>query len=157
MAGPPFVFPFGFIPSPSYSNGGRRFGARRNDGRLHAACDLIAPRGTEIFAVTAGTVTRGPYAFYHGTEAIEVNHGTFVARYCEIDDAADGVSVGSTVEAGQVIAHVGQMYHSSMLHFEMYAGTAVGGLTNRRNPPYQRRSDLLDPTPYLNTWLLTVW
>jgi hypothetical protein len=37
-----------------------------------------------------------------------------------------------------------------MLHFEMYDNSATGPLTNRRNPPFQRRSDLIDPTPYLD-------
>jgi hypothetical protein len=39
-----------------------------------------------------------------------------------------------------------------MLHIELYRGTAQGGLT-ANNPPYKRRSDLLDPTPFLDQWL----
>jgi len=38
----------------------------------------------------------------------------------------------------------------SMLHLELYKGTAFGRLTNRKNRPYQRRSDLINPTPYLD-------
>ena len=37
-----------------------------------------------------------------------------------------------------------------MLHFEMYDNSATGRLTDRHNPPYQRRADLMDPTPYLD-------
>ncbi len=63
---------------------------------------------------------------------------------------------GNSVARGQVIAFVGKLESgSSMLHFEMYAGTASGSLTVRGNPPYQRRSDLLDPTPYLDQATLT--
>lgn len=145
-------FPLPFVPNLSYHTGGRRFGAGRSGGRLHAACDLIVPAGTEIFAVDQGVVIGGPYGFYHGTYAIEVRHPHFIARYCEISRAAAGVAVGTQIEQGQVIAYVGMMHEDSMLHFEMYSGSATGGLTQRNNPPYQRRSDLIDPTPYLDHW-----
>ena len=113
---------------------------------------MIAPKGTNIFAVGSGTVVLGPYLFYRGTYAIEVRHSTFIARYCEIRGTAKGVGTGTQVKEGQVIAYVGRMYRDSMLHFEMYSGAAKGPLTQRKNPPYQRRSDLIDPTPYLNSW-----
>lgn len=108
-------------------------------------------------AVADGEVIRNPYYFYSGTYALEVRHtGGFVVRYGEISTAAQGVSAGSSVARGQVIAFVGKLESgSSMLHFEMYAGTASGSLTVRGNPPYQRRSDLLDPTPYLDQATLT--
>ena len=48
-----------------------------------------------------------------------------------------------------------------MLHFEMYTGKAKGPLTDR-NPKtsakrkdsmtFSRRSDLVDPTPFLDAW-----
>lgn len=148
-----YYFPLGFVPRLSYHTGGRRFGANRSHGtRKHAACDLIASEGTKIYAIHDGTVIRGPYHFYRGTYAIEVDHGDLIARYCEIKSTAPGVRVGTEVNAGQLIAFVGKMYHDSMLHFELYSGTASGALTQRSNPPYQRRSDLLNPTPYLEMW-----
>jgi murein DD-endopeptidase MepM/ murein hydrolase activator NlpD len=145
-------FPLPFVPALSYRTGGRRYGAPRDNGRRHAACDLIAPLGTEIFAVDQGLVIRGPYVFYHGTYAIEVQHPLFIVRYCEISGAAPGVQSGTTVGQGQVIAYVGRMHVDSMLHFEMYGGSGAGPLTQRNNLPYQRRSDLMDPTPYLDQW-----
>jgi murein DD-endopeptidase MepM/ murein hydrolase activator NlpD len=151
-------FPLEAAPTLSYGTGGRRFGAARAGGRRHAACDLIAPLNTPILAVENGVVIRGPYPFYHGTDAIEVRHTHFIVRYCEIRGAAEGIGVGSQVTEGQVIAYVGRMYHDSMLHFEMYSGVdgdgnpLTGQLTQRNNPPYQRRIDLIDPTPYLDAW-----
>lgn len=54
---------------------------------------------------------------------------------------------------GQVLGTIGDMgLKNSMLHFEMYSNKAFGPLTNKSNMPYQRRSDLIDPTPYLNQW-----
>jgi hypothetical protein len=43
-----------------------------------------------------------------------------------------------------------------MLHFELYSGKEPGALTTRKNKPYQRRADLLDPTALLDrlAWLL---
>ncbi len=77
---------------------------------------------------------------------------------------APGVCLGGRVDAGQTIGYVGQMrkfesgvyinHHETMLHFEMYSKEAAGSdrkLTVRSNPPFQRRSDLVDPTPFLET------
>ncbi|MFO1372573.1 MAG: peptidoglycan DD-metalloendopeptidase family protein [Candidatus Competibacteraceae bacterium] len=154
-------FPLAARPQLSYKTGLRYFGAPRKTStgghRSHAGCDLIAPKGTAILAVADGEVIQNPYYFYSGTNALEVRHaGGFVVRYGEISHAAQGVSAGKPVTRGQVIAYVGKLDSgSSMLHFEMYAGTASGALTVRSNQPFQRRSDLLDPTSYLDQATLT--
>ena len=146
------VFPLASVPKLSYKTGGRGFGAARPflGKQLHGACDLIAPVGTEIFAVDNGVVVNGPYYFWNHTYAIEIKHPLFIGRYCEILKDVP-VKMGDYVEKGQVIAKVGQMGTYSMLHFEMFSGAAHGGLTNGKLP-YKRRSDLLDPTPYLDLW-----
>lgn len=145
-------FPLAFVPELSYKKGGRKFGARRKGARKHAACDLIAPEWTKIYAVAEGEIIRGPYRFYRGTFAIEVQHPNFIARYTEIKEVAVGLRVGSKISKGQVIAYVGKMYVDSMLHFELYRGDGTGRLTQRNNPPFQRRSDLINPTPFLDVW-----
>jgi murein DD-endopeptidase MepM/ murein hydrolase activator NlpD len=146
-------FPLAVVPQRTYQSGSTRFGARRSKGtRKHAGCDLIATEGTKIYAIDDGTIIRGPYPFYRGTYAIEVKHTRFVARYCEIKGVVSGLKKGSVIKGGQLIAYVGRMHHSSMLHFELYQGSNTGPLTQRSNTPYQRREDLLDPTPYLGEW-----
>jgi murein DD-endopeptidase MepM/ murein hydrolase activator NlpD len=149
------TFPLASRPALSYRTDGRRFGAERSGGRLHAGCDLIVPEDTPIYAVADGRVTLGPYAFHHGTDAIEftLDDGRIV-RYCEIKRAADGITRGVRVEEGQLIAYVGKMYVESMLHFELYDGSGSGGLTLRNNPPYQRRRDLVNPTSFLDSCTL---
>jgi len=143
-------FPLPFIPELSYKAGGRKFGAPRANGRRHAGCDLIAPAGTEIFAVADGVVTEPLRIFYNNNvKALVIRHLGFVARYCEIGDAATGIRKGSQVRAGQVVAYVGQMFHMAMLHFEVYADTMNGPLTVRENKPFQRRGDIIDPTALL--------
>lgn len=150
---PGISFPLATAPELDYhaSKHHRRwFGAGRS-GRLHAACDLIAPKGTPIYAIADGVVTRGEKEFYHGTFSIEITHERgIVARYCEISRAAPDIKVGARVKKGQVVAYVGKMHVDSMLHLELYAGTASGNLSVRNRPPFNRREDLLDPTPYLD-------
>jgi Peptidase family M23 len=153
------------------------FGASRSGGRLHAGCDLYWTNDSgyayqssyyqynnnkPIYAVADGTIT-AYYAFYQGTNAVEVDHGDFVIRYGEVDDGGlpNGLGVGSTVTAGQQIATMGDLDMSSgswsMLHFELYSGDLSGSLTNSSNYSYlnvpdgnyQRRGDLLDCTPFL--------
>jgi murein DD-endopeptidase MepM/ murein hydrolase activator NlpD len=119
---------------------------------------LIAPLGTEVYAIDAGVVIIPSTPFYRNTNAMAIRHKNGqVVRYCEIL-AKDTLMLpeGATVSAGQLIAHVGKMYVDSMLHFELYSGTVTGPLTVRSNQPYQRRADLTDPTPLIDrlAWLL---
>ena len=159
-----FFFPFKEkdFPTQDWIQGIRCFGARRSGGRrAHAGCDLYAPVGTTIHAITSGTVTLGPYAFYDGTYALEVDHGTFLARYGEIQKNAV-VKAGDRVAAGQPIAKVGKLLSmkNSMLHLELYDKSATGSLTVKnkltkrtaKGVPFMRREDLIDPTKRLNEW-----
>lgn len=147
------LFPLKFRPKESYKEGMRRFGANRDHGRRkHAGCDLYAPIGTPVFAVADGTVIAA-YPFYLGSWAIEVDHGTFVVRYGEVKPkVAAGIKAGAKVTARQLLGEVGLLkgLKMSMIHFEMFSGAAKGSLTVKGNPPYQRRSDLMDPTPFLD-------
>jgi murein DD-endopeptidase MepM/ murein hydrolase activator NlpD len=86
----------------------RRFGANRKGDRKHAGADLYAPVGTAIYAMDDGEIINGPYAFYLGTQAVEIQHGDFVARYGEIRGVASGFKKGSKVIKGQLIAYFGQ-------------------------------------------------
>jgi murein DD-endopeptidase MepM/ murein hydrolase activator NlpD len=160
--GAQFFFPFDRLPNVNWTEDIRRFGARRSKGaRAHAACDLYAPEGTIIHAITAGKVTLGPYPFYQGTFALEIDHGSFLARYGEIQQATF-VKQGDHVEAGQRIAKVGNLIGitNSMLHLELYDKSATGPLTVKGKQtartsggmPYMRRRDLMDPTSRLNEW-----
>ncbi|MCC6556016.1 MAG: peptidoglycan-binding protein [Polyangiaceae bacterium] len=155
-------FPLARIFSESWAKPPGSFGANRG-ARAHAGCDLYAPLGTWIHAITAGEVLLGPYYFYAGTFALEVHHGHFIARYGEIQKDTP-VRKGDKVKAGQRIARVGHLVNinvkSDMLHLELYKGSGSGSLTVKGSAsakradgvPYQRRSDLMDPTPHLANW-----
>jgi hypothetical protein len=158
-----FFFPLSQVPSENWTESPRSFGANRGIGRAHAACDLYAPLGTTIYAITDGVVTRGPYDFYAQTSAIEIDHGEFLARYGEVQREAL-VREGDRVRAGQPIARVGRLVGisvpSPMLHLELYNKTAHGALTvsssvsarARSGRPFLRRRDIIDPTSRLNEW-----
>jgi murein DD-endopeptidase MepM/ murein hydrolase activator NlpD len=126
------------------------FGAGRGGGRLHGACDIYNPEGTPIYAVADGTVLDDGYPFYCSTDALEVDHGTYLVRYGEIRPGSAALKKGQKVKAGQLLAKTGLLdcYHQPMLHFEMYSGKASGSLGGNGGP-YQRRSDLVNPTNWL--------
>ena len=148
------IFPLHVRPKESYKEPPRSFGSSRDHGaRKHAGCDLYASAGTEVLAVEDGTVIRGPYLFYDVVYALEVQHPSGIVRYGEISHAAEGIATGVTVKAGQVLGYVGKMQTvaQSMLHLELFAGTAQGPLTDRNHPPYMRRGDLVDPTAFLDS------
>jgi murein DD-endopeptidase MepM/ murein hydrolase activator NlpD len=147
-------FPLPFVPKRSYKDSGSGFGTPRpamGPGILHPACDLEAPVGTSVLAVDDGEIIRGPYYFYLGSYAIEVRHRYFVVRYGEIKNEPIKTR---NVKRGDVIGHVGNVGQGFMLHFEMFAGTATGDLTVKPDPPWNRRKDLMDPTPFLDLWAL---
>jgi murein DD-endopeptidase MepM/ murein hydrolase activator NlpD len=176
-------FPVPFIPRGGYG-GSRGFGADRSNvarqlglpSLLHGACDLVAAPGTPVLAVEDGYVLYEPQKFYPRegpqiTYEFAIRHASgFVARYCEIDSVVLA-HPGETVKKGQVIGYIGDQPGTNrsatfdgfdMLHFEMYSGKATGSLSistkDPKNGPYYRRSDLIDPTPYLRQWQSTaVW
>jgi len=147
---PNFRFPLAHPPVLSYRNGGRQFAGGRN-GRFHAACDLVGDNEQDVFAMEDGKITEGPYEFFDGTLAFEVTHkGGMVCRYCETHGLSNGLSLGDPVQKGTLLSRT--KFNSSgsvMLHLEMYSGAASGDLTTGA-PPFQRRSDLLDPTEFLD-------
>jgi murein DD-endopeptidase MepM/ murein hydrolase activator NlpD len=157
-------FPFATVPAQSWEKSPLAFASPRAGGaRLHAGCDLYFPKGTPIHAIADGVFIRGPYAFYCETFALEIDHGSFLARYGEIQSKTE-VTAGGGVHAGQKIASVGRLVgiqtSSDMLHLELYDKSASGPLTvasdsgsaMKNGVPFMRRKDLIDPTLNLNRW-----
>jgi LysM repeat protein len=150
------LFPLHKRPKESYTVSPRKFGSNRKGGRKHGGIDLYAPKGTIVRAMAAGKVIQ-VYPFYLGTWVIEVDHGTFIARYGEVSKSNIMVKATHEVKRGQTLGHVGQLQglNFTMLHLEMYGTNesplvAGKGLTDRGKLPYQRRSDLIDPTNSIN-------
>lgn len=136
----------------------RRFGARRAGGkRTHAGCDLYAPLRSPVIAIAQGVVL-DKYPFYNQSDAVEVDHGfpIGVIRYGEIK-VAPGIGRGRTVKPGDVIGYITNLVGAGMngihpmCHLEQFAGWGKGPLTDRstKGGKYQRREDVIDPTPLL--------
>lgn len=143
------VFPLAIHPLLDWTKGPFKYGAERN-GRKHAACDLVAPKDTEVYAFTDGIVIEDLRPFYNGTHSVVINHFYCHVRYGELRPKGVGLKVGDMVKAGQLIGHLGVLHDkSSMLHFELYQGNESGPYTNKGNPPFMRRKDLMDPTQML--------
>lgn len=146
------TFPLRQRPAESYRQRPRSFGSPRDKGgRKHAGCDLYAQAGADVLAVEDGVVLLGPYRFYDGVYALEVQHPSGVVRYGEIAPAP-AIAAGTPVREGQVLGRVGKMrtIPRSMLHFELYSGSGRGPLTDLKKPPYLRRADLTDPSDFLD-------
>ena len=156
-------FPLPFMPERNYVGGlgfdadrsavARKLGTIPGNVLRHGACDLVAPPGTPVLAIDDGRVLRGPYPFFLGTYAIEVQHTNFIARYCEVAGRTE-VRKHDPVFAGQVIGYVGNQPGGDMLHLELFSGALTGELTTAKtvaNRPYYRRKDLMDPTALLDS------
>ncbi|TYC65937.1 peptidoglycan DD-metalloendopeptidase family protein [Stappia sp. BW2] len=100
---------------------GLRFHPIKKTERLHAGVDWAAPTGTAIHAAFSGKVTyrdvRGGYGNF-----IELTHkGGITSRYAHMHEFADGIQLGSVVQAGDLIGYVGTTGLSTgpHLHFEI--------------------------------------
>jgi len=151
------LFPFTRPATHDFNTGARFFGAPRDNGkRKHAGVDLKMPPDTPIRAMEDGVVAQAPRTFFQSTQAFTIDHGIFLARYCEIRTTAPGVgSVGAKVKKGDVIAFVGKLDSgNSMLHLELYTNTVSGELSNS-TLPFRRRSDLLNPMDFVRAATMT--
>lgn len=127
---------------------------RSPDRPSHDGVDLAAPRNTPIQAVSAGKVITAVCNTSNGScdldgsikvsgcgWYVEIQHGNdAVTRYCHLV-RRPSVSVGQSVEAGQVIGYVGTSGNSSgpHLHFEVHT-SAPATNTNAIDPvPFMKR------------------
>ena len=102
------------------------WGAGRSGGRSHQGVDMMAPHGTPIYAIHAGRVTRmktgglgGIVLYMYGADGNEY-------YYAHLQGYASGISVGSYVDAGDLIGYNGDTGNarggSPHLHFEVHPG-----------------------------------
>ena len=101
------------------------YGANRSGGRSHEGVDIIAKKGLNIYAVNDGTLTKR-YVDRVGQLAgngwrLTTADGTYYF-YAHMSAFADGLSVGSTVVAGQIIGYIGATGNAGTphLHFEIH-------------------------------------
>jgi murein DD-endopeptidase MepM/ murein hydrolase activator NlpD len=84
------------------------FDQPRSDGRRHEAIDILAPRGTPVFAAVDGTIRK---LFTSGAGGLtiyefDVAQGR-VYYYAHLDRYRDGLHEEESVERGEIIGYVG--------------------------------------------------
>lgn len=96
----------------------------------HRGDDLIADKGTPVYAAQDGVVTYADFHYSYGNSVV-LDHGTgqdgnrWSTLYSHLDDYT--VTNGQVVKAGDLIGHVGTTGNSTgpHLHFEMTMNGAV--------------------------------
>jgi len=116
------------------------WGAARSSGRTHQGTDVMAPYGAQVYAYTAGVVSReststsgGLQLYLQGDDGVEYFYA-HLSRYA--------VPAGTRVRAGQLVAYNGQsgnaQYTAPHVHFEVHPG---GPGSTPVNPfPYVQRA-----------------
>jgi murein DD-endopeptidase MepM/ murein hydrolase activator NlpD len=169
---PDVIFPFATPPKNRFwEQNQTSFNWNRTnpDGskRKHAGVDLEANERTAVLAMADGKVLRCS-PFYEGTWAIEIQHpGLGILRYGEVASHVL-VNPGVNVKKGTIIGFVGKRKGATrcMLHLELYSDwrtTDTDAASDGTHPlsnhstPYQRRSDLKDPTAMAWSALYPAW
>ncbi|HUO46097.1 MAG TPA: M23 family metallopeptidase [Acidimicrobiia bacterium] len=128
-----------FPHNPTVTHFSSSFGAPRSGGRRHQGNDLMAPKGTPVFAATSGVVTivaDGPLSGRYlvvehssrwSTWYMHLNNdlpGTDNGRADWTHTLAAGIELGASVEVGQPLAFVGDSGNAegsgSHTHFELH-------------------------------------
>ena len=103
------------------------YGAPRSGGRAHEGVDIIAKAGQWVYAVSDGTLTKkyldSPGSLSGNGWRLTIAGGTYFF-YAHLSAFAPGLSVGSSVKAGQIIGQVGMTGDAPIphLHFEVHPG-----------------------------------
>jgi len=134
------------FPLPTSEMTGLRDSFREKRGeRPHEAVDIMAPRGTPVYAVEDGKVAKLFLSVPGGKTIYQFdNTQTFAYYYAHLDRYAAGLTEGSSVKRGDVIGYVGNTGNASggapHLHFAIF----------RLGPERQWwKGEAIDPFPYL--------
>jgi len=107
------------------------WGNSRSGGRTHKGTDVVASYGQSVKAVASGTILKRNSDLGGISLWLDADNGTSY-YYAHLSGYADGLSDGSRVSVGQVIAHNGDSGNAKggvpHVHFQIHPG-------GRGNPP----------------------
>ena len=143
MLDPTRVFPLPAGSGYSYEDGfgdGRDFGGARS----HEGVDIIVDEGTPVLSVCNGTITKMGWLTLGGWRiGVEDAFGVY-HYYAHLSAYAEGLEIGDTVRAGDVLGFVGSTGYGPVgtsdqmvphLHFGVYVNDVA-----------------VNPYPYLRAW-----
>ncbi len=76
--------------------------------KAHLGTDYAAPKGTPIFSVANGVITKRAYTKNNGNYIKIKHNGTYQSQYLHMSKFKSGLRVGSRVKQGEVIGYVGK-------------------------------------------------
>ena len=99
--------------------------APRSGGRVHEGVDIIANSGNFLYAVNDGVISKITVDHWLSGNALRLtmDNGTYF-YYGHLREFAPGITVGTRVQAGQIIGTVGDTGETTVnhLHFEIHPG-----------------------------------
>ncbi len=99
--------------------------AEGRPGHRHEAIDIMAPRGTKVFAVDDGTLVKLFTSVSGGLTIYQFDRtGTFAYYYAHLDRYVEGAKEGAPLRRGDVIGYVGVSGNAAAeaphLHFAVF-------------------------------------
>ena len=84
------------------------FDKERGGGKPHGATDIMAPRGTPVFAVESGTIRKLFLSKPGGVTIYQFDsNNAYCYYYAHLDRYAVGITEGKRVQRGDLIGYVG--------------------------------------------------
>lgn len=115
--------------------------------RRHEGIDIMAPKGTPVYSVSAGTINRIGWNTYGGWRVnITDRNGQFRMYYAHLSAFAPGLRIGDSIKAGQLIGFVGDTGYGGTGTVGMFAPHLHFGLYRNDN------GRAVDPYFYLRYW-----
>lgn len=115
------------------------WGAARPGDRHHQGQDIFARRGTPVVSATYGIVVRIGDAGIGGKSVSVLGAGGRTYYYAHLDGYAEGLRVGTIVQAGDVLGQVGNTGNARTtpphLHFGVYERSGAVDPLRLLRPP----------------------
>ena len=103
----------------------------RSEGRTHDAIDIMAPAETPVIAAADGKILKLFQSERGGTTIYQLSaNQELVFYYAHLSHYADGLTEGSLVRQGQVIAYVGDTGNAGVGNYHLHF--AIAKMTSPR-------------------------